>query len=145
MKKTAAVALAIFSLGFMMFSNLSSQGQTPSTNPDTRFKLANLAGAERGKPAIVVNDRVFELERANSWATEQFRLSAVTMPRTMLELVEQYDRLKPRIYQIANALGSSGPDFGVSSNAARFMAPVLYPWNLLAVAVNYRAHGEEMA
>jgi 2-keto-4-pentenoate hydratase/2-oxohepta-3-ene-1,7-dioic acid hydratase in catechol pathway len=146
MKKIAAVALAVITLGFFMFSNLSSQGgQAPSTNPDTPFKLANLAGAERGKPAIAVNDRVFELERVNTWTTERYRLSAVTMPRTNLELVEQYDRLKPRLYQIANALASDAPDFGISANSAKFMAPILYPWNLLAVAVNYRAHGEEMA
>jgi len=142
MIKTTAAALAILILGSIMVS----QGrQTPSTNRDTPFKLANLAGAERGKPAIVVKDRVFELDRANAWATEQFRLSSVAMPKTMLELIEQYDRLKPRMYQIANALSAAAPDFGVSGNAAKYMAPVLYPWNLLAVAVNYRAHGEEMA
>jgi acylpyruvate hydrolase len=67
------------------------------------------------------------------------------MPPTILELIEQYDRLKPRIYQIANALNAAAPDFGISNNAAKFTAPVLYPWNLLAVAVNYRAHGEEMS
>ena len=141
MKMTAA-ALAILLLGSMMVS----QGrQTPSTNPDTPFKLANIAGAERGKPAIVVKDRVFELERANAWVTDQHRLGAVAIPKTMLELIEQYDRVKPRVYQIANALSAAMPDFGVSGATAKFMAPILYPWNLLAVAVNYRAHGEEMA
>lgn len=117
----------------------------PSTKPDTSFKLANLPGAERGRPAIVVHDRIFELNRANTWVCEAFKLSPVEMPRTVLELIERYDQLKPRIYQIANSLAAASPDFGVSASDTRFMPPVLYPWNLLAVAVNYRAHGEEMS
>ena len=32
----------------------------------------------------------------------------------------------------------------LSGSEARLLAPILYPWNLLAVAVNYRQHGSEM-
>ena len=116
-----------------------------SSNPDTPFKLASLTGAPRGTVAIVVKDRIYDLARANTWAAQQHRLQAVTIPRTMLELIEQYDRVKPRMYQIANAIAATPPSFGVAESSARFVAPILYPWNLLAVAVNYRAHGEEMA
>src|SRR5262245_26301199 len=143
MKKTAVVSLGLLALAAI----ISAQNRVViSTRPDTPFKLANLTGAERGKPAIVVKDRVFDLERANTWAIGRYGLSALTLPKTNLELIEQYDRLKNRLYEIANALSMAGlPDFGVSGNDAKFMAPILYPWNLLAVAVNYRAHGEEMA
>jgi len=143
MKKVAVVTIVVLALAAI----ISAQNRVAvSTRPDTPFKLANLTGAERGKPAIVVKDRVFDLERVNTWATGQYRLSNMTMPKTTLELIEQYDRLKTRLYEIANALSMAGqPDFGVSGNDAKYMAPILYPWNLLAVAVNYRAHGEEMA
>ena len=144
MKKIAVVVvLAVVAL----VSIITAQNRVVvSTRPDTPFKLANLTGAERGKPAIVVKDRVYDLERANTWAIGRYGLSAMTLPKTTLELIEQYARLKTRLYEISNALSMAGsPDFGISANDAKFMAPILYPWNLLAVAVNYRAHGEEMA
>lgn len=142
MKKTALVTLGL--LVFVSIVLAQGRQAAPSTNPDTPFKLANLAGAELGKPAIAVKDRVYDLERANAWAAQQYRLSAVQMPKTALAIIEQYDQLKPRMYQIANALAAASPDFGVMPDSAKFMAPILYPWNLLAVAVNYRAHGQEM-
>lgn len=141
MRKTAAVVVCVLVLCSLA---VSQSRPAPSTNPDTPFKLANLAGAERGKPALLVKDRVYELNRANAWATQQFRLSTVQMPKNNVELIEQYDQLKPSLYQIANALAAAAPDFGVVPDSAKFMAPILYPWNLLAVAVNYRAHGQEM-
>lgn len=121
-----------------------AQNPMPSANPETPFKLANLEGGVRGRPAIVINDAIFDLDRAIAWATEQYRLPAVDMPKSVLEIIENYDRLKPRLYQLANALKGAPPNFAQRPDQARFMPPVLYPWNLLAVAVNYRAHGEEM-
>jgi 2-keto-4-pentenoate hydratase/2-oxohepta-3-ene-1,7-dioic acid hydratase in catechol pathway len=145
MRRPFTVAVAVLVAACVVSTPALSQARGPSRNPDTPFKLASLAGAPRGTTAIVVNDRIYDLARANAWATQQHRLATVAIPRTMLELIEQYDRVKPRLYQIANAIGVSPPSFGVTESAARFVAPILYPWNLLAVAVNYRAHGEEMA
>src|SRR5262245_66312823 len=114
MKKTAVVMLALLGLAAI----ISAQSRVViSTRPETPFKLANLTGAERGKPAIVVKDRVFDLERANTWAIGRYSLNNMTLPKTTLELIEQYDRLKTRLYEIANALSMAGlHDFGVSGN-----------------------------
>lgn len=143
--KTSARILASISIVALLHPVRVHAQTRVSSNPDTPFKLASLAGAPRGTVAIVVKDRIYDLARANTWVAETHRLPAVTIPRTMLELIEQYDRVKPRMYQIANAIAAAPPSFGVTEAASRFVAPVLYPWNLLAVAVNYRAHGEEMA
>ena len=117
---------------------------TLSDRPDTPFKLANLPGAPNGKPAIVVKDRVYDLQRANQLVTEQARLAALELPANNIQIIEQYDRVKSRLYQIANHLAAAPADFAVNPAATTFMAPLLYPWNIIAVAVNYRAHGAEM-
>jgi len=124
---------------------LAVQNRPPlSDRPDTPFKLANLEGATNGKPAIVVKDRVYDLQRANQFVASQARLPAIEFPTSNIQIIEQYDRLRARLYQIANFLASNNADFGATAESSRFMAPLLYPWNIIAVAVNYRAHGLEM-
>jgi len=141
------VALRIFVLLLTVAAVLlraQNRSAVPSDRPDTPFKLANLEGVSNGKPAIVVKDRIYDLQRANEFVTQQARLTTVAIPLNNIQIIEQYDRVKARLYQIANFLASSPATFGTSSDSTRFVAPLLYPWNIIAVAVNYRAHGAEM-
>jgi 2-keto-4-pentenoate hydratase/2-oxohepta-3-ene-1,7-dioic acid hydratase in catechol pathway len=70
--------------------------------------------------------------------------SAVRLPSTNLELIEGYGEYEGRLSEIANAIQGSGIGEGKEPDEVRFVPPILYPWNLVAVAVNYGAHGEEI-
>lgn len=144
MKVSLGITIVLSLLAAAALMTAQTRPAAPSDRPDTPFKLANLEGAPTGKPAIVVKDRVYDLQRANQFVTQQARLSAMELPSSNVQVIEQWARVRTRMYQIANFLAASPADFGAPSDAAKFMAPILYPWNIIAVAVNYRAHGLEM-
>lgn len=141
MKAHSVILVVILALPIALSQNRPAP---LSDRPDTPFKIANLAGAPHGRPAIVVKDRIYDLQRANTLVARQSGLPALELPDTTLGLIEQYDRLKARLYQIANYLSTRTVDFAQAPQQAKFLAPILYPWNLLAVAINYREHGAEM-
>src|SRR5262245_47121422 len=65
----------------------------------------------------------------------------------MRALIEQYETLSPRLYQIANYFKSATTDglpFAFDVAKVSFKAPIKYPWNVLAAAANYKAHAEGM-
>ena len=68
------------------------------------------------------------------------------MPRDMRTLIETYDTVAPGLYRIANYFSASKLDapfvFDVAKVAIK--APIKYPYNLLAVAANYKLHAGEM-
>ena len=65
----------------------------------------------------------------------------------MRALIEQYETLAPRLYQIANFFrempGANLP-FAFDYDKVAFKAPIKYPWNLVAASANYKAHAEGM-
>ena len=69
------------------------------------------------------------------------------MPTEMRALIEEYGRVSPRLYQIANYFRDAKPDgapyvFEVDKVAIK--APIKYPYNILAAAANYKLHAGEM-
>jgi 2-keto-4-pentenoate hydratase/2-oxohepta-3-ene-1,7-dioic acid hydratase in catechol pathway len=65
----------------------------------------------------------------------------------MRALIEQYERLAPRLYQIANYFKTNSTDglpFAFDVAKVSFKAPIKYPYNVLAAAANYKAHAEGM-
>ena len=118
----------------------------PSDTPDTPFKLATFEAAGRTRVGMVLDARVLDIAGANDALSRSARLASVKIPGDMRELIENYDRVKPRLYQIANYYKSAKADgafaFDVASVAIK--APIKYPWNLLAIAANYRLHAGEM-
>ena len=126
---------------------VEAQRMAISDKPDTPFKLATFetGGAER--VGLVMGDRIYDVAGANDALTKSSGLSAVRIPGTMRELIESYDRIKPRLYQIANyhksaPTNSAGYAFDVAKVAIK--APVKYPYNILAIAANYKLHAGEM-
>ncbi len=123
---------------------------TLSEAPDKPFKLATISVAGRAPVLAMVMDgdaRVVEIAAAASWVQKQAKLKPVVIPGEMRALIEQYPAVNKRLYQIANYL--SGREvkklaFVHEPAGVKFLAPIKYPYNLLAAAANYRAHAEGM-
>jgi 2-keto-4-pentenoate hydratase/2-oxohepta-3-ene-1,7-dioic acid hydratase in catechol pathway len=117
-----------------------------SDKPDTPFKLATFEAAGKVRIGLVLQNRVLDVAGANETLTRSAGLTAVRIPAEMRELVEVYDRVKPRLYQIANHFANTSPDASFAFDVATvsFKAPIKYPYNILAIAANYRLHAGEM-
>src|SRR5262249_44751301 len=71
----------------------------------------------------------------------------LSMPGDMLKLIEEYARVSPRLYQIANYLKTDNLEslaFAFDVDKVVFKPPIIYPANFLNIAANYRAHAEGM-
>jgi 2-keto-4-pentenoate hydratase/2-oxohepta-3-ene-1,7-dioic acid hydratase in catechol pathway len=117
--------------------------------PDTAFKLATFEAAGKTRLGMLIagTDRILDIAEASSRLERDQRLSAVSIPGEMRGLIEEYGRVSPRLYQIANFYKSARLEDGFSfpESQVSFKAPIKYPWNLLAAAANYKTHAQEMA
>ena len=108
------------------------------------YKLANLEGGPIGRPAIVVGEKVCDLAECDRTIARSESGRDVHLPTTTRGIIEQYDACRVRLGEIAADLDGTRSTPGLQAADVRFRPPILYPWNIVAVAVNYRAHGEEM-
>jgi 2,4-didehydro-3-deoxy-L-rhamnonate hydrolase len=119
-----------------------------SDKPETPFKLATFETQGKTRIGLVFGARVVDLAAANTLVARKNKLTAMAMPTAMMELIERYDTLSPRLYQIANYLkgesGTQGLDFAFDVSKVSIKAPIKYPWNLLNLAANYKSHAEGM-
>ena len=103
-----------------------------------------------GDPAVglVLGDQILELSGVSDHLATEAGLDAMTLPGEMRALIEAYDTAAPRLYQIANYF-QDGADaalpFVHAVDGVTIVAPIKYPWNILAAAANYKAHEEGMA
>jgi 2-keto-4-pentenoate hydratase/2-oxohepta-3-ene-1,7-dioic acid hydratase in catechol pathway len=120
-----------------------------SDRPDTAFKLATFEAGGKTRLGMLVagTDRLLDISEANARLEREHRLPAVAIPADMRGLIEEYSRISPRLYQIANFFKSARLEDGFSfpENEVSLKAPIKYPWNLLAAAANYKTHAREMA
>jgi hypothetical protein len=119
----------------------------PSDKPDHPFKLATFETGGKVRVGMVLGTRVLDIGDAFQHVEQRFKLPRVGFPGEMRALIEQYDRLAPRLYQIANYFKTNTTDglpFAFDAAKVSFKAPIKYPWNLLAAAANYKAHAEGM-
>jgi 2-keto-4-pentenoate hydratase/2-oxohepta-3-ene-1,7-dioic acid hydratase in catechol pathway len=125
---------------------LGAQRAAVSNNPDTAFKLATFEAAGKTRVGLVLGTRVFDIAGANADIAQKAGLPAVRIPGEMRELVEQYARVSPRLYQIANYYKASTDAalFAFELDKVAIKAPIKYPYNLLAAAANYKLHAGEM-
>lgn len=125
----------------------TAQTGIPKTTPDTPFKLATFAAGGQTRLGMVLGTRVLDISRASQHVTTRAKLAAMAMPGEMRALIEQYDMLKARLYQIANYFAANPParlPFAFDVAAVAMKAPIKYPWNLMAASANYKAHAEGM-
>lgn len=138
----AAATLSMAMFGFL------ARGATVSDKPDTPFKLATFEAQGKLRIGEVFGSRVVDIAAANAYLVQKAHVPAVRLPNEMRELIEQYGTAAPRLYQIANYLkgesGTQGLTFAFDVTKVSIKAPIKYPWNLLNIAANYKAHAEGM-
>ena len=120
----------------------------PSDKPDHPFKLATFEAAGQVRVGLVLGARVLDVAGANRHVAAAAKLAPVTIPDEMKALIEQYERVAPRLYQIANffkANDTRNLPFAFDAKQVSFKAPIKYPWNALAAAANYKLHAQGMA
>jgi 2-keto-4-pentenoate hydratase/2-oxohepta-3-ene-1,7-dioic acid hydratase in catechol pathway len=135
----AAAALWVMSPG--------AQRAPISDRPDTPFKLATFDAAGKTRIGLVLGDRMVDVSGASEALERSAGLPRVELPGDMRTLIETYDRVKPRLYQIANFYNGTkagGAAFVFDASTAAVRAPIKYPYNVLAIAANYRLHAGEM-
>ena len=118
-----------------------------SAKPDTPFKLATFEAAGRTRIGLVIGARVIDIPGANAALVRDERLDAVPMPTEMRALIEEYSRVSPRLYQIANHFRDAKTDaapYVFELDKVAIKAPIKYPYNILAAAANYKLHAGEM-
>lgn len=121
--------------------------QTPAlkATPDTRFSLMTFEAGGATRISMVMGARVVDIAGANRHVSERAKLPALTIPAEMKTLIEQYETVKPRLYQIANFFGTqstAGLAFAYDVAAVKVLAPIKYPWNLVAASANYKAQAQ---
>lgn len=131
--RVVVIGLVVFSLAGCGPDREPSRPRPPAT-ADTPFRLAQFEVDGVRGIAIEVKGRLYDLAQTGPGSGK--------LPDNLLDLVEGYSALRTEVYAAANRLNESGaapvlrdPDL---------LAPLLYPANLLAAAVNYRRHGAEM-
>ena len=146
-------ALVLFALAWTARPDAAEQTRArrpvgvPKSTPDTPFKLMTFDVAGTDHVGMVLGTRVVDLDGAARHVAAQFRLEAMPMPRDMKGLIERYDTLKPRLYQVANYFAqrtTAGLPFAYDVSAVKVRAPIKYPWNLMAASANYKAHAQGM-
>ena len=118
-----------------------------SDKPGTPFKLATFEAGGQVRLGMVLGPRVLDIAAANTHVARAAGLSEARMPADMRELIEQYGRVAPRLYQIASFFTATSPNglpFVYDFDRVSVKAPIKYPYNLLAIAANYRLHAGEM-
>jgi 2-keto-4-pentenoate hydratase/2-oxohepta-3-ene-1,7-dioic acid hydratase in catechol pathway len=142
MKRLAVVVLM---LGLM--APVRAQRPVISTKPDTPFKLATFEAAGKVRVGLVLGTRVIDIAGAHAMIVQDIGLrGAPQMPQDMRTLIETYDTVAPSLYRIANYFNATKVDapfiFDVAKVAIK--APIKYPYNILAIAANYKLHAGEM-
>jgi hypothetical protein len=101
---------------------------------DTPFKLATFEAGGKTRLGMLVagTERLLDIAEASSRLEREQRLAAFAIPADMRGLIEEYSRVSPRLYQIANFYKSARLEDGFSFPADRvsIKAPIKYPWNL---------------
>src|SRR5207247_6784758 len=83
----------------------------------------------------------------NAALIQNERLPEVRIPAGMRELIDTYDRVSPRLYQIANYSRDAkldGAPYVFDVEHVSIKAPIKYPYNVLAIAANYLLPSGEM-
>jgi 2-keto-4-pentenoate hydratase/2-oxohepta-3-ene-1,7-dioic acid hydratase in catechol pathway len=142
----SAVAMAGLAMAYVTAAGPFAQA-APKATPDTPFKLMTFEAAGSTRIGLVLGSRVLDIAGANRHVAERAKLPAVAIPTEMKALIEQYATVSPRLYQIANFFAAQPAGtlpFAFDVSAVKVLAPIKYPWNLMAASANYKAHAQGM-
>src|SRR5437867_6346 len=90
-------------------ASIAAQRPSISNRPDTPFKLATFEAGGRVRVGLVLANTIVDIAGANTALTRNERLPALAMPSDMRTLIEEYARVSPRLYQIANRFKEAKP------------------------------------
>jgi 2-keto-4-pentenoate hydratase/2-oxohepta-3-ene-1,7-dioic acid hydratase in catechol pathway len=124
-----------------------AQRAAVSSKPETPFKLATFEAGGKTRLGLVLGASMLDIHGANADLIRKTGVAALTIPGEMRLLIEEYARVSPRLYQIANYFKDikvQGAPFVFDTGKAAIKAPIKYPYNLLAIAANYKLHAGEM-
>jgi 2-keto-4-pentenoate hydratase/2-oxohepta-3-ene-1,7-dioic acid hydratase in catechol pathway len=142
------VILVVLTIAFVAPARAQrGSAETISSKPDTPFKLATFEAGGKTRVGLVLGPRVLDIAAANAEVAKKSGLPVVAMPSDMRDLIENYGRVSPRLYRIANYYKDVKTDvlpFAFDVQKVSNKAPIKYPYNLLAAAANYRSHANEM-
>src|SRR5512138_3014658 len=139
-----AIVLVLLALG------PTPRAQRPliSTNPETPFKLATFQAEGKTRVGLVLGARILDIEGAHAAVVQELGLRGTpAMPHDMRTLIEDYERIAPHLYRIANRFkdaNADNPAFAFRADRVAILAPIKYPYNILAIAANYKLHAGEM-
>ncbi len=143
MKRFVLLAVMLASM-----APVRAQRAVLSTRPETPFKLATFEAAGKVRVGLVLGTRILDIEGANAAVVQAIDLrGGPPMPRDMRTLIEDYERVAPSLYRIANYFKDTKTDgaaFAFDAARVAIKAPIKYPYNILAVAANYKLHAGEM-
>ncbi len=140
------IAVLVVMLGLM--APVRAQRPVISIKPDTPFKLATFEAAGRARVGLVLGSRVIDIEGAHTMLVQELALRGTpAMPLDMRTLIENYGTIAPHLYRIANYFKDAKLDaapFVFDVEKVAILAPIKYPYNILAIAANYKLHAGEM-
>ena len=140
--------MKIFLTLFLVVFTSIAYAAVPADTPDTSFRLGTFEADGMTRVGMVLGDDIIlDIRGANAALQATEDLDSARMPRNMLSLIENYDRIKGRLYQIANYYrdGTEGRSFSFKVSDTILRAPIKWPYNLIAAAANYQDHTDEMA
>ena len=141
----AALSVLVVLGGAMRLAH--AQRPVISTKPETPFKLATFEQAGKVRVGLVLGSRIVDIESAHAMIIQEIDLRREpAMPRDMRTLIETYDTVAPGLYRIANYFSATKLDAPFVYDVAKvaIKAPIKYPYNILAIAANYKLHAGEM-
>ena len=119
-------------------------GQSPQP-----FKLGTFDQGGRVFVGLVLKDSIV-IDFGQASAALKSPASKFAAPADMKDLIVRYDTgVRARIVEVLSNTkpleGAGRPAFVHDLKALKTLPPIMYPTTMLNVAVNYRAHGAEMA
>jgi 2-keto-4-pentenoate hydratase/2-oxohepta-3-ene-1,7-dioic acid hydratase in catechol pathway len=140
--------ILLLAVVFATLAPVRAQRPLISTNPETPFKLATFQADGKTRVGLVLGNRILDIEGAHAAVVQELDLrGAPAMPRDMRSLIESYNTIVPHLYRIANRFkdaAADNPAFAFRVDRVAILAPIKYPYNILAIAANYKLHAGEM-
>src|SRR5688500_5260848 len=132
----------------LLIATFAAAGAVAAAQAPTPFKLGTFERDGRPFVGIVLDESVV-IDFAAAHRAILIPASTVAAPADMKDLIVRYDAgLRARIGDIVRAVqaaGASRPAYAYELRAVKILPPIMYPSNMLNVAVNYREHDLEMA
>src|SRR5215471_4167168 len=104
------VALIAVVVAVLLLAPAAAQRAPISDKPDTPFRLATFEAQSKLHVGLTSGTRLLDAADASAYLTQKAGVPAVKIPREMRELIESYDRVAPRLYQIANYFATAKSD-----------------------------------